>query len=634
MRHWKSVLAASLAGSLVLSAAVSAAEPWSVSIPADALAIVAVRSVGELDAGLKALVGPESDTSVAAQLERSLPAGMFDTAGPLLIVLVSGEKGPAPVTILQGKDPAKLEEARIPGIENLPPGIVAVRGPTSPVPPGAPEGFQMPAPPPLFVLKLDRWGVVADSLAPLVAFQSAAERLAVGTAAGSRLLDHMVWVHLNPKPVKSLLSGLLQKAMAGMGPEASADAAAPAGMNQILQWYLSLLDQVAAIDLMANLGAERAAGLVEVELVEGSPLVDAVRAAKPVTGPPASLPATDSFLVAGWGRADWAKAMPPLKTLVKPLFDALGQGADEENCKRMDELWATYDQWATVLGPSFAFALEPAKPGQGLYRMTETIALADAKKYSDLMAKWMPLAKDMMKGFMGPFGTMPGGPAMKMDMNYEPAAEEIAGVKVDRMTFKVRMQPPEGAPPQAAEQMKKTMDVMYGPEGMVVRTAVVNNLAVITMGDAGDMARAIGRARGQGEGFASHAAVADAVKRIPEGAVAQVLVSVPSYVHMMIGMTDRMMIEGLPDAIKARAVLEAPPMPKAPALADLTAGGIYLDGRTVRARVDVPVSEVRTTKDISERFGQRMMWIMQEHAKWAQEQQGGSAPPSGPPANP
>ena len=634
MRYWKSVLAASLAGSLVLSAVASAAEPWSVSIPADAPAVVAVRNVAELDAGLKALVGPESDVSVAAQLEQSLPSGVFDTSGPLLFVLVAGEKHPVPVTVLQGKDPAKLEEARIKGMEDLPPGIVAVRGPTSPVPPGAPEGFKMPDPPPLFVLKLDRWGVVADSLAPLVAFQSAADRLAVGTAAGSRLLDHMVWVHLNPKPVKSLLSGLLQKAMAPMSPEASADATAPAGMNQILQWYLSMLDQVAAIDLMADLGAERAAGLVEVELVEGSPLVDAVRAAKPVTGPPASLPATDSFLVAGWGRADWAKAMPPLKTLVKPLFDALGQGADEETRKNLDELWATYDQWATVLGPSFAFVLEPAKPGQGMYRVTETVALADARKYSDLMAKWMPLAKDMMKGFMGPFGTMPGGPAMKMDMNYEPAAEEIAGVKVDRVTFKIQMQPPAGAPPQAAEQMKKMMDVMYGPEGMVMRTAVVNNLAVITMGDAGQMARAIGRARGQGGDFASNAAVADAVKRIPEGALAQVLVSIPSYVHIMISMTDRMMIEGLPDAIKARAVLEAPPMPKVSGLGDLTTIGLYLDGRTVRARVDVPVSEVRTTKDISEQFGQRMMWIMQEHAKWAQEQQRKAEPPSAPPANP
>lgn len=619
MRYWESVLAASLAGSLVLSAAASAAEPWSVSVPADALAVVAVRSVADFDAGLKALVGPESDVSVAAQLERNLPAGVFDTSGPLLLVLVAGEKTPAPVTVLQGKDPAKLEEARITG-DKLPAGIVAVRRPTPPVPPGAPEGFKMPAPPPLYVLQLDRWGVVADRLEPLVAFQSAAERLAIGTAAGSRLPDHMVWVHLNPKPLKGTFTGLLKEMQAQMAREAPAGAP-PAAVNRILDWYVSLLDQVASMDLMADLGAERAAGLVEAELVDGSPLVAAARAAKPVTGPPASLSATDSFLVAGWGRADWTKAMPPLKALIKPLIDALGQGADEETRKRMDELWATYDQWATVLGPSFAFVFEPAKPGQGMYRLTETIALTDARKYSDLMAKWMPITMDMMKGFMGQFGTMPGGPAMKMDMNYEPAAEEIAGVKVDRMTFKVQMQPPEGAPPEAAEQMKKMMDVMYGPEGMVVRMAVVDNLAVITMGDAGDMARAIGRARGQGEGFASHAAVADAVKRIPEGAVAQVLLSVPSYVHMMICMTDRMMIESLPGALQGRAVLEAPPLPKAPALAGLTAGGIYLDGRTVRARVDVPASEIRATTDISKQFGQRMMWMMQEHAKWAQEQQ-------------
>lgn len=620
MRYWKSVLAASLAGSLVLSAASSAAEPWSVSVPADAPAVVVVRSVADFDAGLKALVGPESEMSVAAQLEQNLPAGAFDTSGPLLVVLVSGEKGPAPVTILQGKDPAKLEEARLPGIKNLPPGIVAVRRPTPPIPPDAPEDFKRPAPPPLYVLQLDRWGIVADSPAPLVAFQSAAERLAIGTAAGSRLPDHMVWVHLNPKSLKGTFAGLLQQMQAQAAREAPAGAP-PAAVNRVLEWYVSLLDQVASMDLMADLGAERAAGLVEAELVEGGPLVAAARAAQGVTGPPASLPASDSFLVAGWGRADWTKAAPPLKVLIKPLFDALGQGADEEVRKNLDELWATFDQWATVLDPSFAFVFEPAKPGQGIYRVTETVALADARKYSDLMAKWMPLAKDMMKGFMGQFGAVPGGPAMQMDMNYEPAAEEIAGVKIDRITFKVQMQPPKGAPPEAAEQMKKMVEILYGPEGMVVRMAVVNNLAVITMGDAGDMARAIGRARGQGGDFASHAAVADAVKRVPEGAVAQVLVSVPSYVHAMVRMSDRMMIESLPEALKGRAVLEAPPLPKAPVLGDLTAGGIYLDGRTVRARVDVPASEVRTTMDISKQFGRRMMWIMQEHMKWAQDQQ-------------
>jgi hypothetical protein len=632
MRYWESVLAASLAGSLVLSAAASAAEPWSVSVPADALAVVAVRNVAELDAGLKALVGPESDVSVAAQLERNLPAGAFDTSGPLLLVLVAGEKNPVPVTILQGKDPAKLEEARITG-DRLPAGIVAVRRPTPPIPPGAPEGFRMPAPPPLYVLQLDRWGVVADRIEPLVAFQSAAERLAVGTAAGSRLPDHMVWVHLNPKSLKGTFTGLLQQMQAQMAREAPAGAP-PAAVNRVLDWYVSLLDQVASMDLMADLGAERAAGLVEVELVDGSPLVAAARAAKPVTGPPASLPATDSFLVAGWGQGDWVKAMPPLKTLVKPLFDALAQGADEETRKRMDELWATYDQWATVLGPSFAFVFEPAKPGQGMYRVTEVIDLAAPEKYSELMAKWMPLATDMMKGFMGPFGTMPGGPAMKMDMNYEPAAEKIAGVKVDRMTFKVQMQPPPGAPPEAAEQMKKMMDVMYGPEGMVVRMAVVGNLAVITMGDADYMARAIGRARGQVGDFASNAAVADAVQRIPEGAVAQGLLSVPSYGHMMISMMDRMMIEGLPDAIRGRAVLEAPPLPKAPAPAGLTAGGIYLDGRTVRARVDVPASEIRSTMEVQKQFVARMMWILQEHMKWAQEQQRKADPPPAPPPLP
>jgi hypothetical protein len=189
------------------------------------------------------------------------------------------------------------------------------------------------------------------------------------------------------------------------------------------------------------------------------------------------------------------------------------------------------------------------------------------------------------------------------------------------MRFTVNVQPPEGAPPQAAAQMKRMMDLMYGPEGMVMRTAVVGGRAVIVLGDAETMGRAIRAVRGEGGTLTGDAAVADAVARIPAGAVGQAVLSVPGYLNMMLRMTDRMIVESLSEAVRGRAVLEAPPMPAAPGLGKPTAIGLYLDGRTLRLRADVPASEVRTARDLGRAFDVRTQWMMQEHMKWLQEQQ-------------
>ncbi|HUX01152.1 MAG: hypothetical protein WBD63_01740 [Phycisphaerae bacterium] len=607
------------------------AEAWSVSVPADAIAVVAVRSIAELDAGLKALLadpGAPGQPGLGDVMVQNLLPGAFETTGPALFVVLMTDDGPQIVTILQGKDPAKLEEARVPGIENLPADVVAVRRPTPPTPPGAPEGFKMPDPPPLFVLTLDRWGVVANGLGALTAFQSAAERMAVGTAAGSRLTDHVAWVHVNPKAVKALLAGLMEKVQTQAG-QGGAPAMPPA-VQRMIDWYVSLLDHFTAIDLMADLGADGAVATLEAEVVEGSPVVEMLSAAEATTGYSGALPPAETFLLAGWGRCDFAKAAPSMKILFKPFVDALTADGDEEFRKTVEDLWASYDEWGAVLGHSFAFAMDAAPPGQGMYRLVETFEVTDEQQYRDLMDKWMPIAKDMMGGLTGQMGAMPGMPGMTMDMTYEPAAEEIEGVKVDRMRFTVDVQLPEGAPPEAAAQMKHMMDVMYGPEGMVMRACVVNNRAVITLGDVETMARGIRAARGEGGAFTDNAAVAAAVQRIPADAVGQMLLSVPSYVHLMVRMTERMMVESLPEPVRGRAVLEAPPMPKAPGLGDLTALGVYVEGQTVRIRADVPASEVRAARDIGRAFSARMMWIMQQRMQWAQEQQGRMQ--EGPPA--
>jgi hypothetical protein len=379
---------------------------------------------------------------------------------------------------------------------------------------------------------------------------------------------------------------------------------------------------------------ETATLALDVQLTENSSLAAIAAAGLPIESYKSGLPATDHVVAAAWVREDWAKAMPAVKTLLRPLMDILTAGATEEARKGVDQVWAMYDQWATVLGSDLALEMEPAAAGQGMFRMVEVFAVNDPAQYRQLMAKMMTASNDLMKAMMGQMGAMPGGPAMKMDIQYKENAETVEGLPVDVVRMKFVVEPPPGAPPEAAAQMKTMMDAIYGPDGMTMRIALVDKLGVVAMGGPEVMAHAVRAARGQEPDLSADPKVAAAVARLPGGACAAGVLSLPNYVYMAMSMVDRMMSQSLPPDVRAAAQTELPPL-EAPPQADLVAGAAKVAGRTVHVDLVVPQSEVQGAISIGKKAGKRMEWYMKKQMEQMQKQQGqpGAAPGAAPPAS-
>ena len=598
---------------------------WAMSqAPADACIVGSIRGFLELETALKELMGPDADEMpLVKSLEAAMPAGAFDTTGPgVFMVPICGAdlKG---VLLLRIKDESKIKGEAVEG------GITKIEMPAPPAPPGAPEGFKMPAPV-VYVLKMGAWAAVADEPDGLKALSAATTRMANLAGRGQDAAGHTLWVYLNPKSLASAGKQAVARMQAGPGGGAPAMTGAP---PKILDWMMGLADQAESLSAWADIKAEGVTAAADLRLVEGSQLAAALAAAVPVQNMPGVLPAGDRPLVAAWMRVDWAKAVQPMKALFRPLVDILTAGADEAGRKSIDDMWAMYDQLVGVMGDEVGILMEAAPPGQGMYRFTETFAVRDPAKFRELMAKMMSASQEMMKTMMGTMGGMPGGPTMKMNVDYKAGAETIEGLPVDVMKMRMEMEPPPDAPPQVRERMQKMMAAMYGPDGMVMRMTVADKTAIISMGDAGDAARAVKAVRGQEPRLSTNAKVQAAIGRLPKGSCAAGVISIPNYLYMAMSMTDRMMAESM--AARAKAAAEgAPPPLEPPAPADLVTFAARVSGRTVHIDLAVPQSEVRGAAQVVKQFSRRMQWrmqgMMEEARKQAQEQQQpGAAPPAG-----
>jgi len=379
---------------------------------------------------------------------------------------------------------------------------------------------------------------------------------------------------------------------------------------------------------------------VDVQLGENTPLAAVAAASLPLENYKGGLPMADRIVLAGWMRLDWGKAVVPMKTLMKPFVDILTAKADEAAKKSVEQMWEMYDKWAGVMGADVAVAMEPAPPGQGMYRMAETFAVKDPAEYAKLKAQMMAASKDLMKAMMGQLGGVPGGPLMKMDMDYKEAAETIEGLPVDVMKMKIEMQLPPDAPPQAREQVKAMMDAVYGPEGMTVRMALVDKTAVFIVGDADAMARAIKTARGQAPELATNPKVAEAVGRLPKGICAGGVISFANLMYMTMSMTDRMISQTMPPEIKEAAQKANLPPLEAPPAGDLCTAAVAVKGAALHMDLVVPQADIRGAVSVAKRGSERITWIVQQQMKMMQErmqqqQQGapGAAPPGAAPAS-
>jgi hypothetical protein len=389
---------------------------------------------------------------------------------------------------------------------------------------------------------------------------------------------------------------------------------------------IDLLKQVGAAGLTADIKPTGITVEAIMKPTDASPMAGVMGAFRTIKTYGGGLPASDDLFLAAWGRMDWPKAIGSVKQLVRPLMDIFLADADEKTRAQADKLLAMYDEWGPIMGDQVAMALMPAPDGQGMYRLVETFEIKDADKYRELIKKYMVEMQDAMQAIMANVGMMgaPGAPQIKMAMEFKEAAETIEGLPVDLMTFKVQVQAPEGAPPEAAAQMKAMMDAMYGPDGMVFRMALVDGRGVAAMGDAAFMAQAIKAARGQAPTLDAQPRIKAAVAAMPEGTSMAAIVSLGGYARMSFNMVDRMMRMQMPPEILEEAKKAAPAdLPALPAVAAdtppmtiscrMAGGAAHVTVSAPKADIDAAVSQFKTG-------AKRMQWFMGKMQEMQQKQ--------------
>ena len=599
-------VAAAVACLWVLAAPAAAQEKdvvWALSqAPADACVVLTVRGVQEFETALKAYVGPDGESiDLVKSLEGNFPAGALDTAGPLVAAVLPGAMSPSIVALLKIKDETKLTGEAVEG------GLVKCG-----------ESY---------ILKMAPWAAVSNSPDALKGFAAATARITGLDAQREAIGAHLAWASVNPKSLAAVAKATLDAAAQPGQPEPGPQVMA----MEMITWLAGLLDQVQSVTATLDVKPEAAALAVDVKMDENTPLAAVAAATLPIESYKGGLPMADRLVVAGWMRMDWGKAAGPMKTIVKPLIDRIiAAKVDDAAKKSVDDMWAMFDEWVAVMGSDVAVAMEPAPPGQGMYRLSETFTVKDPAEYAKLKARMMGVSKGMMKAMMGQMGAMPGGPSVKMDMDYKEAAETIEGLPVDLMKMKVDVELPPDAPPQAREQIKAMMDATYGPEGMTVRMALAGKTAVISIGGADAMAGAIKAARGQAPDLTANPKVAEAVGRLPKGPCAGGVISFANLMYMTMSMTDRVLGVAMPPEIKEAAQKANLPPLEAPPAADLSTAAAVVKGTAIHLDLAVPQADIRGAVAVAKRGTERM--IMQMKLMQERMQKEGGAPGAASPA--
>jgi hypothetical protein len=577
---------------------------WAVSqAPADACLVATIRNVSEFETSLKALAGPDAEEmALVKSLGESLPPGVLDVGGPLVYIVPVSEKGFPGIAMLRLKDEASLNAQTVEGqiLKVVP----------SPTEPGPPAGS-----PPVYVLKFWPWAALGNDLGAMKALALAPSRLALTDADRAALGGHLIWIQAHPQSLAAAARQAIGREQKRS--EAGGEQIVPPALIKTLPCATGLLGQMQSIALAADVGPQRATARLDVALAEGSSLLAAAQAGLPVERFTGSLPAADGLVAAGWGRVDWARALPPMKALLRPFFDALTEGGDAAARKNVDELWASYERWAAVLGADAAVLLEAEPPGKGLFRFVETVTVKDPAEYRRLVARQMAASRDLLHAAMHGLFAMPGMPRMKTEVQFKEAAETIEGLPVDMVTVKVTAEARPDAPPGEAARAQAMLEAVYGPEGMVVRLACVDKLGLVVLGDAEAMARAVRTARGQGPGLGADPRVAAAIGRLPESACVTGIVSIGNYVHMLMTSMERTIAQAMPPEVKAAAAGLKPLDP--PPLADLATFSLRLEGRSISMVFEVPQSEVRAAVAGGKQGSDRLMWYVRKQEELSRE---------------
>ncbi len=573
--------------------------------PADACGVVAVANLAELETKLKALLGEAADEMAMVQeLAADLPADAFDAGGPLVIIFPADLDQAEPVLVVSVKDAEVVKGA------DAGAGIVAMP---------SKDGRER------FVLVLDGWAMVSHGKADAIkAVMRAEKKIELSESQRAALAGHMVWVHLNP-PSLAAMAGRsmkkMQEQMAQQNPQAARNVETSLKM---LDWMLGVAADVTRLDLAGDVTPEGLHIVADGQLAEGSNLAALAGAGVPVPDYKAGLPQTDGLILAAWAGMDWQKAMPPMKALIRPMVDIVTEGEDEETRQAVERMWASYEQWTEVMGDHVALVLELPEPGAGMYQLVEVYGIRDPKAYRDLLTEYMDASGAFMNAIMSKFtmgaGMSPQLPHVTSDVAFKEAAETIEGVPVDIMRVRFTVDLPPDAPSQAAEQIKSTLETMYGPDGMEFRMAILDGKGVATMGGPDVMARAIKAAKGEAPDLSADPKVAEALDKVPEGQ-GVLLASATNYIYMAMSMTDSVLAQQVGPEILAEAEKAGHGPIARPPATDLVRVTGPTEGTGVTLTIDVPASDLRAAVEMARKAGERMMFLMQKLQERMQKQQ-------------
>jgi len=587
---------------------------WAVGqTPADAALVVAVRNVADIEKNVQAIFGPDADDlDMVEGLSEGLPEGAFDVAGPMVVII------PAPVDDPKGRDEAK--PVRILGVKDASAitgkkagaGIVAVEldgGTTA------------------YVLKVDAWAMVCDDADPIKAIMRAEKKLTLADAQLAALHEHALWAHVNvPTLVVMAKQGIatMQQQLKEQAPQGQA---LPDATFDMFGWMLDVGNDVGAIQMVGDVKPDGIHLQADVRLAEGSNLVAMTEAGLDLKSYKMGLPQSDDIVFAAWAGMDWQKAIPAFKAIMKPMIDIMAKGEDEETQKAIQDMWDSYEEWGAVMGNEIGLVLELPEPGQGLYQLAEVYGVKDVAAYKELMKTYMEDSSgfmDVMMGKVGMGGGMPGMPGAlpfaKPKVEYKAEAETIDGVPVDVMRIPFDVELPEGAQPEAADQIKKMVDLMYGPEGMVFRMAVVNGKGVATMGGKDVMARALKALKGDTPDLCEAPTVAAALKQVPAGQPV-VLLSAANYLYFAMGFADRMMTQDIaPEILDEAEKAGHGPVAK-PAVTDYVRVTGHAEGAGFAFTIDMPAADLRGLWQAAQKGGERMQFLMQKQQEMVQKTQ-------------
>ena len=468
----------------------------------------------------------------------------------------------------------------------------------------------------ILAMRYRRYLAVVDKQlrSTLVALSGVKKRYSPSRAASEILSRSEAFAHINVKALLAAYKGQIklakqtltdavasaQKAEAESGPEGASPMPAPRPPAKLLRLVpgamdvlMDALNQVEAVDIGADVGEEGLTLKKAVTFHADGSIARALGVLAPLKRWVPPLAVTDNFVAAGWMRVDMEKLIGEYLALVGYLDTKMGL-KDALGAKLIDEVKNSITRSGRCLGNNLAMAISapPAEEKRGIFTYAAAFEVTDAKMYRREMARrasvWPPLLEKMFENL--------GQPAPKMSYEYKPKAEQIAGIRVDHVKSNVDFlmgSHQVGATPEEAKKRSLEMiNIIYGPEGLLSRFAIVDDEGVATLGGKVEMERALAAVTGEQPSLAKDDALKRLAKKMPKRAAAIAFISIPRYVGAVMRIGQEFAVRMMPPGTRG------PPMPKVEVPKTDSAAVVALAVRRNACRIDlhVPMAELLATK--------------------------------------